>query len=385
MFDLFKELYVDSSVKLHTYRRIFCAQYNYSFHRPKKDTCITCEKYNNANNKEDLQEMYDQHQRNKILARESKSKDKEVAKLNKALKVFTFDMQSVLSSPCLNVSCLYYARKFSTYNSTFYDMENGEGYCFVWNESQGNRGSDEVGTTIYKLLSMQKPSVTDIIFYSDCCGGQNRNRFIASLLIYMNNNLKFNSITLKFLESGHTQMEADSIHSTIEKCKRDATIYSPEEWPTLIRQARRKQPYNVTTLQFSDILDLKTLLNDLGHTLKKNTKNEQVNWLKIKALMVNKSTPIQLHYKENWVDDYKVINPIQGRQKSKLDINKLSLGQKYKRELPVSKAKLNDLQGLCKNNIIPSDYQSFYYNLSSEDKKDRLAEPDAEEEEDDNE
>lgn len=68
-----------------------------------------------------------------------------------------------------------------------------------------------------------------------------------------------------------------------------------------------------------------------------------------------------------------------------MDINKLSLGQKYKRELPVSKAKLNDLQGLCKNNIIPSDYQSFYYNLSSEDKKDRLAEPDAEEEEDDNE
>lgn len=41
--------------------------------------------------------------------------------------------------------------------------------------------------------------------------------------------MDFDSVAIKLLESGHTQMEADSIHSTIESSNKKARIYSPDE------------------------------------------------------------------------------------------------------------------------------------------------------------
>lgn len=65
------------------------------------------------------------------------------------------------------------------------------------------------------------------------------------------------SIELKFLESGHTQMEVDSMHSVIEKEKKGRTVFSPNEWVTLVRNARRKNPYHVKELKFTDFFDVK--------------------------------------------------------------------------------------------------------------------------------
>lgn len=114
----------------------------------------------------------------------------------------------------------------------------------------------------------------------------------------MNQQLNLKSITIKYLETGHTQMEADSIHSTIEKAKRGAPVYSPDEWVTIIAIARRKNPYQVDKMIFSDILDLKAMHKGLVHNLKKNQDGDAVRWMKVKALRVIKSQPHLLYYKE---------------------------------------------------------------------------------------
>lgn len=44
MWEEFKKKHPTSKILAHTYRRIFCNEYNYSFHRPKKDSCLTCVK-----------------------------------------------------------------------------------------------------------------------------------------------------------------------------------------------------------------------------------------------------------------------------------------------------------------------------------------------------
>ena len=54
------------------------------------------------------------------------------------------DLQSVPSTPCGNVSSLYYAGKFYVYNFTVYDQASGDGSCMLWDESQGRRGSNEI-------------------------------------------------------------------------------------------------------------------------------------------------------------------------------------------------------------------------------------------------
>lgn len=315
-----------------------------------------------------------------MLSKAIKASDKAAAALDSPTKVYTFDMQAVLTTPCSAVSpmCTYYSRKFATYNCTFYDMVTKEGYCFVWNETDGQRGSDEVGTALLTKISELPSSVKNVILFCDCCGGQNRNRFIASLLVYVNRNFHFDSIEIKFLESGHTQMEVDSMHSAIEGAKRNIPVYSPEEWPTIIATACRNNPYDVRVLTFDDMIDLKDLLKQTGHVMKKNDDNDQVNWLKIKVIRVEKERKDCLLYKEQYKGEFTTIDITRtGARRRKTKTQKpLELKKKFKEKLLISTAKLKDLTNLCKEGEIPKRTHGFYNNLKSIDKRDCLEESD---------
>jgi hypothetical protein len=79
---------------------------------------------------------------------------------------------------------------------------------------------------------------THAIFYSDACSGQNRNQFIASCLLHVViNHQSITVIDHKFLESGHTQMECDSMHYSIEFAK-----CVPQQWATVVRMQEGKTP-----------------------------------------------------------------------------------------------------------------------------------------------
>jgi len=59
----------------------------------------------------------------------------------------------------------------------------------------------------------------DIIFYSDNCSGQNKNKFILALYIHTVRQFKnIKTITHKYLIKGHIKHnEGDSVHSLIER------------------------------------------------------------------------------------------------------------------------------------------------------------------------
>lgn len=91
-------------------------------------------------------------------------------------------MEKVLQTPQSEVSSFYYKRKFATYNFTIYDIGKKEGYCFMWDESNGKRGSNEISTFILKFMKIKKENgIKEFSFYYDNCAGQNRNRFIYSM------------------------------------------------------------------------------------------------------------------------------------------------------------------------------------------------------------
>lgn len=121
---------------------------------------------------------------------------------------------------------------------------------------------------------------------SDSCGGQNRNRYIAALLLYAVNTLPIEEINLKFLETGHTEMEVDCIHSLIERAKKGISIHSPLEWPTVIKSASKKYPLIIKNLSCMDMIDLKVLKQNLlpYGNLDVDTENKKIWWLKIKSL-----------------------------------------------------------------------------------------------------
>ena len=130
-------------VKQSTYRYIFNSEYNLSFHKPKKDQCLTCHKLKNGNAEQKM--MYDRHIQEKARAQKEKQSDKIEAQENATYNSYTFDLQSMLYTPCLNLSPLYYTRKLCVYNLTCFDQATKDGTCYLWNETDGLRGSSEIG------------------------------------------------------------------------------------------------------------------------------------------------------------------------------------------------------------------------------------------------
>ena len=115
MFELYKAKCLEdhmSPVSEMVYRKIFCTEYNLSFHKPKKDTCSTCnafEQKKKANTITQEDEInIEAHIKRKEESRTEKENDKKVSQSDKSVCAVTFDLEAVLSTPCSNVSQVYY-------------------------------------------------------------------------------------------------------------------------------------------------------------------------------------------------------------------------------------------------------------------------------------
>lgn len=209
---------------------------NLGLYHPKKDQCEVCARFKVGNKS---QEDYLEHQSKKEEARAEKEKDKAEESF-----VFTVDLQAVLMAPKSKISSLYYRTKLQIHNLAFYNLKNKNGYCYLWNETEGGLNAEEFASIWVSLIEnkvlqqneSEKP--TKIIFYSDGCTYQNRNCVMSNalLLTAINHNI---IIEQKFLEVGHTQMEADSIHSSVERALKNKNINVPAEYISICRSARK--------------------------------------------------------------------------------------------------------------------------------------------------
>lgn len=99
--------------------------------------------------------------------------------------------------------------------------------------------------------------LNEIPFYSDTCSGQNRNQFVASALLHaVTESQSLEKNNHKSFERGHSQMENDSIHSAEDYAKKNTKIFVPDQWDTIVSMARKRNPYVVIPLKYSDVYDL---------------------------------------------------------------------------------------------------------------------------------
>ena len=75
--------------------------------------------------------------------------------------------------------------------------------------------------------------------FSDKCGGQNLNQFIATMCLYAVSVLPVNSIDHIFM-SGYSHMEMDSMHAVIERMAEAIEVRVPCEWEVVACLAREK-------------------------------------------------------------------------------------------------------------------------------------------------
>ncbi len=360
-----------SPVKRSMYCHIFNTEFNLGFHRPKKDQCAFCEQYRNSgpDEKEKIQQKYALHMDMKEVCQAEKRVDKVRAKTDPSFASMNFDLQKVLCAPFGPSSLLYYSRKLAVYNLTVFNVETKHGLCNVWNETQAGRGSNEIATAIWLWIKALPETVTECSIFSDTCGGQNQNQNVASMLlsaVHLIDHLQV--IDQKFLESGHTYMECDSMHSAIERRLRHEKVMVPKDYCEIMATARRKNPYEVSEWSGSEVIDWKNLCSSLLKNTKILESKQRLNWLKIKHLRVMKDYPHQIFFKYDFRDEEFMVLKIQrtrGRMVTDDSLSELVLKRAYNGPLPISPAKLKDLLALCHKNTISPEYHFYYENLNS--------------------
>ena len=88
--------------------------------------------------------------KNKV--RQLKEDCKNEAIRDQSILCATFDLQQVIYLPISKDSQIFYKRRLSNFNFTFYNIATKECDCFVWNEGQGKRGSSEMSTGVAEVL-----------------------------------------------------------------------------------------------------------------------------------------------------------------------------------------------------------------------------------------
>ncbi|KAE9528873.1 hypothetical protein AGLY_012448 [Aphis glycines] len=161
-----------------------------------------------------------------------KNKDKNDAEISKTMIYASFDLQAVLTLPYAGDAQIYFSIKLSIMNFTVYDSRK-KGICYLWDETHGKKGSVEIKTCLLKYLKSLPGEIEHVVFYA--CGGQNRNQNVFADLLYAVNTVgNIKKVDLKFMESGHSYLEADSIHATIERYRRHRNLYVPSDYKCLI-------------------------------------------------------------------------------------------------------------------------------------------------------
>ncbi|GFO32228.1 hypothetical protein PoB_005873300 [Plakobranchus ocellatus] len=228
----------------------FFSDLDLSVFRPRKDQRDLCVGYHHGNIPK---EEYDAHMKSKDRARAEKHEDKKSAlSLNdESMSVWTFDTQSVILCPQTKASALYFRTKLQVHNLTFYNNCTRDGFCYYWDESEGELKADNFASLQYNHFK------TFLVLWSDGCLYQNKNACLANCYLQLALESKVD-IFQKYLAVGHTQMECDSMHSVIER-NMVCDIYTPNDLRIVMETARRNpSPYFVKQIKHTDFKTMST-------------------------------------------------------------------------------------------------------------------------------
>lgn len=245
---------------------------------------------------------------------------------------------------------------------TIFDLHTKEGYCFVWHEGEGELTSNCFSSIICQFMITEIiPNLTPnqkIILISDGCSAQNRNFTLSNALLNLSVTKQV-CIEQKYLEKGHTQMECDSMHSTIERYLKGRNINVPADIVAACKYARKyPKPYNVNYINHKHFKNFEEI--KLVKSIRPGFKAGDPTVNDIRALRYNLNGKIE--YKIRHTHNFKELPIRQCRNPVYVPFN--SLPALYKDSLKIKKEKFDNLMFLKKT--MEADYHPFYDGLKHE-------------------
>ena len=273
---------------------------------PKSDTCKVCDamkiKIDAESDESRIRDLTLEWECHKVQAESSYQQLKEdaaYAKSHSDTEMFTFDLEKSLPTPVLSTGVVYYKRQLWTYNQGIHDCSTDRACMHMWDETTASRGSHEVGSCVLKHLKEMDTDATNLILYSDACGGQNRNIYLVCLWLHIVSSSEYSitKIDHNFMISGHSFLPNDRDFGHVEQSrKKTQHIYVPKDWEQVVVQARQKNPFRVCRMNREDFFSLKPLKAAIVNR-KKNTVGGKVEWLKMHWISVNKDKSLQFQYR----------------------------------------------------------------------------------------
>lgn len=225
------------------------------------------------------------------------------------------------------------------------------------------RGANQIASCLYRVLLALPPSIKNVTLYSDTCGGQNKNSHMVAMFLVLMQQSHLETVDHKFLIPGHTRMECDSDHSTIErkKSKYDGKIEHPRDWMQLVRLCGNKHNnyFKVIEMKKHNFLDFASLLKKCFQVRKFDEDGNRFVWKDVKWLRYDKTFGKFLYKtSHNQNDGFKTMSFIKRSQTSIPQIPNC----KYPH--PITEDKMNNLLDLLP--YIDDLFHNFYRNLPTE-------------------
>ena len=200
-------------------------------------------------------------------------------------------------------------------------------------------------------------------FFSDNCAGQNRNRIVTMFSFAMKNYASLDKIEHCFLEVGHTKNVNDSVHSVIAETAKKIPVYTPEQWATVVRGARRnKRSYSVKEMSSGDFFAFKEMSKGLKN-LDLDEEDEKVAWSRIRVIAFNRVDKDAMIVRYDPGCCRVDLMRLARRKRNSDNENFVFDLQQLVEPAGITKDKKKGLISLCTSNLIPPAHHSYFHSL----------------------
>ncbi|KAK3778587.1 hypothetical protein RRG08_047871 [Elysia crispata] len=156
-------------------------------------------------------------------------------------------MQKVIMLPSMpGVKSCVIVNRLVAYHETFTPLGDQhkkkhakQVLSILWHEGISGRSAADDTSAFIKAISMMAEDAKDIVIWCDNCSAQNINwNLFTSINRYINSNAGVlpQTVTFKYLETGHTFLSADSFHGLVENNMRPRkNVYNFHDFVTVIQ------------------------------------------------------------------------------------------------------------------------------------------------------
>ncbi|CAH0691704.1 unnamed protein product [Spodoptera exigua] len=281
MFKDFQDKFPDIKVSYELYRHFLKKDMNISFTLLGNEECEDCESFKlhqptcQDSASCDTCISYKLHKQKYEKARKCYQEDVDLSTKFTEKAFYSADLQKVIMLPRIDMfKAAIFCPRIIAFNESFVPLgptkSTSQPFAAIWHEAISGRKQEDI-ISAFRAFFICKRDSTDIVVWADNCSSQNKNWAFFSFLIQIINSslICANTITIKYLESGHTFMSADNFHHQVEQqLKRAKKVYDFSDFIDCIQLANSGK-VTVKPMEVTDFY--KYIDHSSQHKLKKST------------------------------------------------------------------------------------------------------------------